>query len=149
MTISTLIYYKLTLTTLLNMFLTCSVVMVCSHILQPTIVTENTATVIDNIFSNNLQDDIVSGNLLLNLSEHFSQFISVNREIIDLKKLNIYQREYSKFSVESFRDDVSIQNWRYSQENVHDLFKDFYSKLEGSVNRHTPLKKLSPKEIKM
>ena len=91
--------------------------------------TENTVTVIDIICSNNLQDDIVSGNLLLTLSEHFSQFISVNREIIDLKKLNIYQRDYSKFSVESFRDDVSIQNWRYSQENVHDLFKDFYIKL--------------------
>ena len=28
------------------------------HILQPTRVTEHTATVIDNIFSNNLQDDI-------------------------------------------------------------------------------------------
>ena len=66
-----------------------------------------------------------------------------------MKKLNIYQRNYSKFSVESFRDDVSIQNWRYSQQNVHDLFKDFYSKLEGSVNRHAPLKKLSPKETKI
>ena len=31
------------------------------HILQPTRVTEHTATVIDNIFSNNLQDDILSG----------------------------------------------------------------------------------------
>ena len=57
--------------------------------------------------------------------------------------------KYSKFSVESFQDDVSIQNWSYSQENVHDLFKDFYSKVEGSVNRHAPLKKLSPKEIKI
>ena len=98
--------------------------------------TENTATVIDNIFTNNLQDDIVSGNLLLTLSEYFSQFISVNRD-------------YSKFSVESFRDDVSIQNWSYLQENIHDLFKDFYSKFEGSVNSHVPLKKLSPEEIKI
>ena len=32
---------------------------------------------------------------------------------------------------------------------MHGLFKDFYSKLEGSVNRHAPLKKLSPKEIKI
>ena len=29
------------------------------HILQPTRVTENTATVIDNIFNNNIHDDIV------------------------------------------------------------------------------------------
>ena len=49
------------------------------HILQPTRVTENTSTVIDNIFSNNIQDDIISGNVLLNLSDHFAQMVSVNR----------------------------------------------------------------------
>ena len=81
--------------------------------LQPTRVTDNTATVIDNIFSNNTQDNIVSGNILLSLSEHFSQFLSVTREKVDLKKVNIYQRDYSKFSSDSFRDDVSIQNWTY------------------------------------
>ena len=97
--------------------------------------TENTATVIDNIFSSNIQDDIISGNILLTLSEHFSQFVSVKREKIDLKSINIFQRDYSKFSTESFRDDVSIQNWSYSHGNVHDSFMDFYNKLEGSVNR--------------
>ena len=111
--------------------------------------TDNTYTVIDNIFSNNLQDDIINGNILLTLSEHFSQFISGNRDKIDLKKINVYQRDYSRFSNESFRDDVFIQNWNYAHENVHNLFNDFYSKLEGSVNRHAPLKKLSPKEIKI
>ena len=111
--------------------------------------TESSATIIDNIFSNNIQDDIISGNLLLTFSEHFSQFITVTREKIEFKKLNVYLRDYSKFSNESFREDVSIQNWDYTHENVHDLFKDFYSKLEGAVNRHAPLKKLSPKEIKV
>ena len=71
--------------------------------------TENTATVIDNIFSNNIQDDIISGNILLILSEHFSQFVSVKREKIDIKSINIFQRDNSKFSTESFQDDVSIQ----------------------------------------
>ena len=84
-------------------------------ILQPTRVTQNTSTVIDNIFSNNIQDDIISGNVLLNLSDHFAQMVSVNREQIDTKKINMYQRDYSKFSSKSFRDDVSIQNWCYSR----------------------------------
>ena len=75
---------------------------------QPTRMTENTATVIDNIFSNNLQDDIISGNLILTLSEHFSQFISVNREVIDLKKINVYQRDYSMFSNESFYTELEL-----------------------------------------
>ena len=111
--------------------------------------TENTATVIDNIFSNNIKDNISCENILLTLSKHFSQFLSVKREKIDLKKVDIHQRDYSTFSSESFRDDVSIQNWNYSHDNVHDSFIDFYPKLEGSVNRHAPLKKLPPKGIKV
>ena len=117
------------------------------QILQPTRVTENSATVIDNIFSNNITNEATSGNILLTLSEHFSQFLSINRGTIDYKKINMYRRDYSKFTTESFRDDVSIQNWNYSN-NVHDSFKDFYTKLEGCVDRHAPLKKLTPKDIK-
>ena len=80
------------------------------HILQLTSMPDNTATVIDNIFSNNIQDNIICGNILLTLSEHFSQFLSVKRGNVDLKEVNIYRRDYSTFSSESFRDDVSIQN---------------------------------------
>ena len=63
--------------------------------------------------------------------------------------INIFQRDSSNFSSESFRYDVSIQNWNYSHDNVHDSFRDFYIQLEGSVNKHAPLKKLSPKDIKL
>ena len=50
-------------------------------------------------------------------------------------------RDSSKFSTESFRDDVSIQNWNYSIANVNESFQDFYNKLDECVNRHAPLKK--------
>ena len=74
--------------------------------------------------------------------------VSVNREQIDTKKINMYQRDYSKFSSESFRDDVSVQNWCYSHDNVNESFND-YIKLEASLDRHAPFKKLTPKEIKI
>ena len=67
------------------------------HVLQATRAAVNTAPIIDNIFSNNLQDDIISGNLLLTLPEHFAQFISVNREVIDLTKINVYERLFKVF----------------------------------------------------
>ena len=35
----------------------------------------------------------------------------------------------------------------FSHDNVNDSFKDFYNKLEASVDRHATLKKLTPKEI--
>ena len=80
------------------------------HIIQPTRLTENTTMCIDNIF------------------------VSVKREKIDIKVMNIFQRDYSLFTNESFRDDISIQKWNYSYNNVQDLFNDFYVKLDGCVN---------------
>ena len=44
---------------------------------------------------------------------------------------------------------MSIQTWNYALENVDAAFKDFYTKLEVSVSRHVPIKKLSPKEVKL
>ena len=102
------------------------------HIIQPTRIVENeTPSVIDNIFSNNLNDDITAGNLLIVFSEHLSQFISVKKENIEYKHYNISARDYSKFTTESFRDDVSLQNFANKFDSVHDQFNDFFWKLEG------------------
>ena len=57
------------------------------HIIQPTRLTKNTATCIDNIFNHNIQDEIVSGNILYTLPEHLPQFVSVQREKIDIKEM--------------------------------------------------------------
>ena len=74
--------------------------------------------------------------------------VSVRREKIDFKNVKIYQRDYSKFDNSLFRD-VSIQKWDATYESVNDQFNDFFWKLNGCVERHAPIKELSPKEIKM
>ena len=58
--------------------------LMCSYgtlpqIIQPTRVMPNTATIIDNIFTNNITDDINCGSILLTFSEHLPQFVSVNK----------------------------------------------------------------------
>ena len=47
------------------------------HILHPTRVTDHSATIIDNIFSNNCELDTLSGNLLSKISDHFLQFLII------------------------------------------------------------------------
>ena len=118
-------------------------------IIQPTRVTDHHSTLIDNTFSNNLTDETKSGNIFLTLSEHFSQFVSIKREKIEYKNLNIFQHDYSKFLSQQFRDDVSIQNWSTNLLQVDELFIDFHTQLQGCVERHAPIKKLLPKEIKL
>ena len=118
-------------------------------ILLPTRIAGNSATIIDNIFTNNTSHTIISGNIITDYSDHFSQFISVQKLSFDYKINAIYKRDYSNFSEQSFRDDVSIQSFKKELVNVNDQFADFFFKLDGCVNRHAPLKKLTNKEFKL
>ena len=128
--------------------------MLCSFgflpkIIQPTRVTDHHSTLIDNIFNNNLTDETKSGNIYLTLSEHFSQFVSIKKEKIEYKKLNIIQHDYSKFQSQQFRDDVSIQNWNSDLPNVNELFMIFTPNYKDVLKDMLHLKTLSPKEIKL
>ena len=51
------------------------------YILHPTWVTEHSATVIDNIFSNITDCESTSGNILCQISDHFSQFWITGLEV--------------------------------------------------------------------
>ena len=119
-------------------------------IIQPTrVVDSQTPSLIDNIFSNNIQDTVVGGNIYLTLSEHFSQFASVNRGKIDVKKIVMYGRNMKNFSESAFREDVSIQQWRQDTDNPSILMGDMYWRLDGCSDRHGPIEKLNPHEIKL
>ena len=106
------------------------------------------STIIDNIFTSNIENSSISGVVTTDFSDHFAQFISLQKLKIDWKALNIYARDYSHFSTESFRDDVSIQNFDTNLEDVNQQFHDFYFKLAGCIERHAPIKKLKPSEIR-
>ena len=45
------------------------------YIIQPTRVTSSSKTIIDNIFSNIISTDIISGNLTATISDHLPQFL--------------------------------------------------------------------------
>ena len=81
-------------------------------IIHPTRVVEGQIpSLIENIFSNNINDFVISGNIYFQLSEHFSQFASVNRGKIDYKKITMFGCDYSTFKNDQHRDDVSIEPW--------------------------------------
>ena len=45
------------------------------YILQPTRITERSATLIDNIFANTYAMNAISGNLVLRISDHLPHFL--------------------------------------------------------------------------
>ena len=93
-------------------------------------------------------DNKQSGNIMTDLSDPFSQFASVKRDKIDFKKINGYRRDFTRFSDENFRYDISLINFKNDYHDVNDKFSDFISKLEVCVEQHAPLKKLTSKQLK-
>ena len=107
----------------------------------PTRITDTTMTLIDNIFTNTMNYNSFSINILIQIAEHLSQFLWVDTSKIEYQKLDIYKRDYSNFNDQSFIEDISIQNWHDEYDDPNDCYTDFIFRLEGCVNRHAPLKK--------
>ena len=60
------------------------------HITTSTQTTSQSKTLIDNIFTNVLDEDIVCGNLTCSTSDHLAQFLIYTNEPVSDQKLKIY-----------------------------------------------------------
>ena len=72
---------------------------------KPTRVHNNSATLIDNIFTNNVQEEIISGNIISDISDHFTQFC-ITQSVIEKGQTGSHLiRDYSHFSEENYLND--------------------------------------------
>ena len=58
--------------------------------LQPTKITGETSSIIDNIYGKNVEYESISGNILTQFAHHLSQFLSIHK-VIRLKPNDIYE----------------------------------------------------------
>ena len=122
------------------------------YILQPTRVTDHSATVIDNIFSNVTDSQTVSGNLTTLISDHFIQFFIINKKYISYKSCNYYTRDYSNFGKEKLIYDYSLIDWTSlsdPQISVDDHFDYLYEKTSECIDTYVPKKKVTKKYLKL
>ena len=66
------------------------------HILQPSRVTTNSKTLLDNIFSNMAVPNIISGNLTASISDHLPQFLVASNIFFNSSyhKSNNYEKDW-------------------------------------------------------
>ena len=98
---------------------------VLPYILHPTRVTDYSSTVIDNIFSNitdceskggNITDcESKGGNILCDISDHFPQFIVLEKSIVDYNTCSFAKRDFSNFNENSFVQDYLFLNQVYTE----------------------------------
>ena len=121
------------------------------HIIKPTRITTYSATLIDNIFFNSIDNQTLSGNLLYDLTDHLPNFLIISRLNMSTNKEKIYKRDYSNYNEESFIKEFSSIDWTTvlnESQNVSQMFEQFYFQVSDVIDRNAPLKPLSRKESK-
>ena len=77
---------------------------------------------------------------MIEIADHLTQFASIETVPNDTRNETFYRRDYTKWNDQQFLDDLSIQPW-ITSDNPDLKFKDILWRLEGSIDRHAPLKK--------
>ena len=128
--------------------------MLLPHIAQPTRIRNNSKTLIDNIYSNVITPNKISGNITTTISDHLPQFLIVPDIFSNppSTKLNIFERDWSKFDQENFVLDYLSVDWenliKSNCGNVDQSFVSFLFKFNSILDMHAPLKKISKQKLK-
>ena len=117
-------------------------------ITRPTRVTESTATLIDNIFTNRLKSQfggIMQGILLTDISDHYPIFhIDNNIKYKDVN-IKISRRSYSNKNKNNFLDFITRTEWAniFTAMNTLEAFRLFHNKLKEIHDKCFPLQTIS------
>ena len=78
----------------------------------PTRLNNNGGTLIDNIFTNNIQEDRICGNLIVNISDHLPSYLLVPKPFKTKSKCaDKYVRDKKNFDKDNFKYEFSLINW--------------------------------------
>ena len=122
-------------------------------ILQPTRLTTHSITLIDNIFSNFINPDIISGNLTATISDHLPQFKIIPNMFSNIlgNKSNIYGRVWSKFDHQNFLLDYFSVDWedllKIDDLNVENSTKINVDKINMLLGIYAPLKRINKYKV--
>ena len=120
-------------------------------ILQPTRVTSHSATLIDNIFCNDLTVQTEGGNLTTSISDHFPQFAIIDNINKDQRRRTpIISRSYKNLNSDEFENELREIDWvtllvnKTSEESTN----FFFNKINTLLDVMAPYKRLTRKEMK-
>ena len=95
---------------------------------------------------------MASGNIISDISDHFSQFCILMSMRDKIKKTKSKVRDFSRFSRDSFNADLSNVDWNALLDkkscDVDNLFSSFYNKFNKLRNKHAPMKTFSNRKAK-
>ena len=109
------------------------------QILQPTRITDHSATLIDNIFFNSLEHFSINGNLCYDLSDHLPNFRIVSKLPSLPANIKVFQQNYSNFDKQALVTHIQSTNWDVLLRDVYEprsMFDSFYNKISEVIDSH-------------
>ena len=109
------------------------------YINTPSRVTPHSKTLIDNIFSNTIEDSSISGNLVTTISDHYSQFLlmkNLNNKK-NITKTEVYHQDFQNINEKRLENDLQNTSWddvlEVHSEGVDKSFETFLAPLTLSL----------------
>ena len=100
------------------------------YISTPSRVTTHSRTLIDNIFSNNIEDGLISANIISTISDHYAQFLLMkNMKIKQKETTDIYSHDFKNSNEVQFESELCNVDWKsileINKNNVETFSKFF------------------------
>ena len=79
----------------------------------PSRVKTHSRTLIDNIFSNNIEDGLISGNIISTISDHYARFLLMkNMKIKQKETTDIYSHDFKNLNEVQFESELCNIDWK-------------------------------------
>lgn len=117
-------------------------------ITRPTRVTVRSTTLIDNIFTNIINNEIISGILVSDISDHFPVFMVYNVNCKTSKENNYsYSRIKTEQTLTDLKNDLAHYNWDfiYDELDINIAYNSFLEVFITLYYKHCPKRKLRKK----
>ena len=128
-------------------------------ITKPTRITDNSATIIDHIITNDYEHCIIPGIVkTIEISDHHPILCQIDaiRSSRKSESRQSFYRDKSKFNPNVFNDNMNdnlndffIQLSSITNKNFNEIFNMFVDQIRQVVNKHAPLKKVSRKHKRL
>ena len=123
------------------------------HITLPTRVTNESSTLIDNIFLSPVPFASISGNLTSCLSDHLPQFLLIKMSDRNQNTPTGFYRKWSQFNKQKFAHEFSTLDWNailaLEHADVDSSFNAFMDNLSSLINQHVPINKFTRRQQKL
>ena len=123
------------------------------YILEPTRL--DSKTIIDNIFFNSLEYHSLSGNLLIEFSDHLVQFLILEGFVREksLPEINLYKRDFRNFNEREFLETVINFDWvnicNLNADDPNLSCNNFFNIITFLLDEFSPFKKVTKNEYRL